>query len=249
MNRMKQNRVQVVGVPFDNLTRKEFLRELLIRMKKKQKTFLVTANPEIVMYAREDQEYRELLHDADFVAPDGIGIVRAARKLGTPMKERVPGFELMLGLIELANLHEKSVYFIGAQEIVVEKAVENVKERWPDLKVAGYHHGYFDHSSQEKIDMVQAAKPDVVLVAFGFPRQEKWIKQYLQSADSGIAIGVGGSFDVLSGKVKRAPRWTQKVHAEWLYRLVKQPSRYKRMLALPAFMKEVYKQQKHEKSK
>lgn len=241
---MKENRVQVVGVPFDNLTRKEFLKELLLRMQGEEKTFLVTANPEIVMYAKEDQEYKKLLHEADYVAPDGIGIVRAAKKLGTPIKERVPGFELMLGLLELANLHNKRVYFIGAQEEVVEKAVENVRKQWPKLTIAGYHHGYFDHDSSEKIDMVQATNPDIVLVAFGFPRQEKWIKRYLETANHGIAIGVGGSFDVLSGKAKRAPKWTQKLHAEWLYRLAKQPSRYRRMLALPAFMKEVYKQKR-----
>lgn len=248
MNRMKRKRVQIVGVPFDNLSRKAFLRELLRRMREKQKTFLVTANPEIVMYAQEDQEYMQLLHDADFVAPDGIGIVRAARKLNMPIKERVPGFELMIGLLELANLYKKRVYFIGAQEEVVEKAVENVKQRWPDVEIAGYHNGYFNHSSPEKIQMVQATKPDIVLVAFGFPRQEKWIKHYLSTADSGIAIGVGGSFDVLSGKAKRAPNWAQKLHVEWLYRLAKQPSRYRRMLALPAFMREVCKQKKRERA-
>lgn len=249
MNGMKQNKVQVVGVPFDNLTRKEFLRQLLIRMQAREKTFLVTANPEIVMYAQEDAEYKQLLQEADLVAPDGIGIVRAARKLGTPVQERVPGFELMLGLLELAHLHGKRVYFIGAQESIVEKTVQNVKKRWPNLTVAGYHHGYFDHSSPEKIQMVKDAQPDIVFVAFGFPRQEKWIKKYLETADHGIAVGVGGSFDVLSGKAKRAPEWTQKLHAEWLYRLAMQPSRYKRMLALPAFMKEVHKQKKHEKSR
>lgn len=248
MNRMDKKRVSILGIPFDNLTRKEFLKQLLVRMEKKQKTFLVTANPEIVMYAKEDETYKNLLLEADYVAPDGIGIVRAAKRLHTPIKERVPGYELMLGLLELSNIQNKRVYFIGAQEDVVAQAVANVKKTWPDLKVAGYHHGYFDHSDPKMIEKVQETKPDVILVAFGFPRQEKWIKEYLKTADHGIAIGVGGSFDVLSGKAKRAPKLAQKYHIEWLYRLLKQPSRYRRMLALPAFMREVYKQKKREET-
>lgn len=243
---MDESKVSIIGIPFDNLTRKEFLKQLLIRMQENQKTFLVTANPEIVMYAQEDNEYRQLLLEADYVAPDGIGIVRAARRLDTPIKERVPGFELMLGLLELANVHKKRVYFIGAQQEVVRKAVENVEQKWPNLVVAGYHHGYFDHSDPKMIKKVNETKPDVILVAFGFPRQEKWIKQYLQTVDYGIAIGVGGSFDVLSGKAKRAPKLVQKFHAEWLYRLLRQPSRYRRMLALPVFMKEIYDQKRRQ---
>lgn len=239
---MDDKKVSILGIPFDNLTRVEFLGQLLVRMEANQKTFLVTANPEIVMYAKEDNEYFDLLLKADYVAPDGIGIVRAAKKLGTPIKERVPGFELMLGLLELSNKNKKRVFFIGAEEEVIRQAVKNAEEIWPDLEVVGYHHGYFDHSDPEMIEYVQSLKPDLILVAFGFPRQEKWIYQYLQTAQHGIAVGVGGSFDVLSGKSKRAPKIVQELHIEWLYRLIKQPSRYRRMLALPAFMKEINKQ-------
>lgn len=246
---MDDKKVSILGIPFDNLTRVEFLARLLARMEANQKTFLVTANPEIVMYAKEDDEYYNLLLKADYVAPDGIGIVRAAKKLGTPIKERVPGFELMLGLLELSNMHKKRVYFIGAKEEIVEKAVNNAEKLWPNLVVAGYHHGYFDHSDSAMIDHVKSVEPDLILVAFGFPRQEKWIHEYLKATGHGIAVGVGGSFDVLSGKAKRAPKIVQKLHVEWLYRLVKQPSRYRRMLALPAFMQEVNKQKALEKTK
>lgn len=248
MTGMDEKKVLILGIPFDNLTRKEFLKQLLIRMDRKQKTFIVTANPEIVMYAKEDEEYRQLLLEADYVAPDGIGIVRAAQRLNTPVKERVPGFELMLGLLEIANVHQKRVYFIGAQERIVEKAVNNVQKTCPNVEVAGFHHGYFDHSDPEMIKKVKETNPDVIFVAFGFPRQEKWIHEYLKEADHGIAVGVGGSFDVLSGEAKRAPKFVQKFHVEWLYRLLKQPSRYRRMLALPVFIKEVYKQKKRNES-
>lgn len=242
MNGMNNEKISILGIPFNNLTRVEFLTQLLMRMENQQKTFLVTANPEIVMYAKEDDRYFDLLLKADYIAPDGIGIVRAAKTLKTPIKERVPGFELMLGLLELSSKYKKRVYFIGAQEEVIAKAVENAEKLWPGLEIVGYHHGYFDHSDPKMIEQVAALKPDLILVAFGFPRQEHWIHQYLQVADRGIAIGVGGSFDVLSGKSKRAPKIVQKLHIEWLYRLLKQPSRYKRMLALPVFMGEIRKQ-------
>lgn len=243
-----QNKITILGIPFDNMTRKEFLEKLYERMNRKEKTFLVTANPEIVMYAHDNPDYYKLLMEADFIAPDGIGIVQASRKLQTPIKERVPGFELMLGLLEIASLKNKRVYFIGAKEDIINLTVRNVSEKWPDLEIAGYHHGYFDHEDPQMIEQVKATRPDIVLVAFGFPRQEKWIKSYLASADYGIAVGVGGSFDVLSGKTKRAPYLVQRFHIEWLYRLVKQPSRYKRMLALPYFIREVYRQNKKEET-
>lgn len=243
-----QNKITILGIPFDNMTKKEFLEKLYVRMNRKEKTFLVTANPEIVMYAHDNPDYYKLLMEADFIAPDGIGIVQASRKLQTPIKERVPGFELMLGLLEIASMKNKRVYFIGAKEDIINLTVSNVSKKWPDLEIAGYHHGYFDHEDPQMIEQVKATRPDIVLVAFGFPRQEKWIKSYLASADYGIAVGVGGSFDVLSGKTKRAPYLVQRFHIEWLYRLVKQPSRYKRMLALPYFIREVYRQNKKEET-
>src|SRR5699024_8571615 len=155
------NKVTILGVPFDNMTRKEFLKELYKRMEKKEKTFLVTANPEIVMFAKDNPTYFDLLKEADFIAPDGIGIVRASRTLKTPIKERVPGFELMLGLLELANLDKRRVYFIGAKEDVLELTIKNVKKEWPNIAIAGHHHGYFDHSDPQMIKQVKETKPDI----------------------------------------------------------------------------------------
>ena len=246
--RMMQSKVTILGIPFDNMTRKEFLKELYKRMNLKQKTFLVTANPEIVMYAQENKDYYELLMQADYIAPDGIGIVKASHTLGTPIKERVPGFELMLGLLEIADMEKKNVYFIGAKEEIIELTIEKIKQEWPHINIVGYHHGYFNHADPEMINKVKETEPDMVFVAFGFPRQEKWISNYLSQVSSGIAVGVGGSFDVLSGKTKRAPRLVQSFHIEWLYRLIRQPSRYKRMSVLPKFLQEIYSQKKKDKS-
>jgi len=246
--RMMQSKVTILGIPFDNMTRKEFLKELYKRMNLKQKTFLVTANPEIVMYAQENKDYYELLMQADYIAPDGIGIVKASHTLGTPIKERVPGFELMLGLLEIADMEKKNVYFIGAKEEIIELTIEKIKQEWPHINIVGYHHGYFNHADPEMIEKVKETEPDMIFVAFGFPRQEKWISNYLSQVSSGIAVGVGGSFDVLSGKTKRAPRLVQSFHIEWLYRLIRQPSRYKRMSVLPKFLQEIYSQKKKDKS-
>lgn len=243
-----ESKVTILGIPFDNMTRKEFLKRLYERLNSQQKTFLVTANPEIVMYARDNRDYYDLLMQADYIAPDGIGIVKASHKLGTPIKERVPGFELMLGLLEIADLEKKNVYFIGAKEETIELTIEKVREKWPNINIVGYHHGYFDHEDPGMIERVKNTSPDIIFVAFGFPRQEKWISAYLSQVSHGIAVGVGGSFDVLSGKTKRAPGFVQSFHIEWLYRLIKQPSRYKRMSVLPKFLQEVYKQGKKDKS-
>lgn len=245
--RIMNSKVTILGIPFDNMTRKEFLKALYERLNTGQKTFLVTANPEIVMYARDNPDYYQLLMQADFIAPDGIGIVKASHALGTPIKERVPGFELMLGLLEIADLEKKNVYFIGAEEEIIELTISEVKKKWPNIKIAGYHHGYFNHADPEMIKKVKKTEPDMIFVAFGFPRQEKWISNYLSQVDHGIAVGVGGSFDVLSGKTKRAPKLVQYFHVEWLYRLIKQPSRYKRMSVLPKFLQEIYRQKKKDK--
>ncbi|HAJ70004.1 MAG: WecB/TagA/CpsF family glycosyltransferase [Alkalibacterium sp.] len=243
-----ETKVTILGVPFDNITQEDFLKALYDRLVNKQKTFLVTANPEIVMYARDNEDYYQLLLQADYIAPDGIGIVKAARTLGKTIKERVPGYELMLGLLEIANIEKQNVYFIGAQEDTIELTVSEVERRWPNINIVGYHHGYFNHADPKMIEKVKNTDPDLIFVAFGFPRQEKWISNYLSQASHGIAVGVGGSFDVLSGKTKRAPSLVQTLHVEWLYRLIRQPSRYKRMAVLPRFIKQIYKQKKKERN-
>jgi len=191
------------------------------------------------MYARKDNQYFNLLQNADYIAPDGIGIVSAANFLNTPLKQRVPGFELTLGLLEIANRLKKRVYFIGGKEWIVENTVEKVSNQWPDIEITGYHHGYFDHNDPAYIDMVKETNPDIVLVALGFPNQEKWGTSYLNETSQGIVMGVGGSFDVLSGNIKRAPNLVQKLNIEWLYRVVQNPKRYKRLCTIPRFMKTI----------
>lgn len=240
---MEHKKVSVLGVSFDNKTKETFLAELMERIHHNKKTFVVTANPEIVMYAKKDSAYMELIHEADYVVADGIGIIKGSKILGTPIVERVAGYDLMLELLNQANEQGSRVYLLGAKEEVLQQTVKRVRELYPAIDLVGAKNGYFDFSDASVIDEVQQTKPDMVFVAIGFPRQEQWIHEYMKTASKGLLMGVGGSFDVLSGKSKRSPQLFIRLNVEWLYRLIKEPTRFKRMLVLPRFLREV-KQEK-----
>lgn len=246
---MKQTveKVDILTIPFCNISFEAFTGELFDRMINEEKTFVVTANPEIVMYANEHDDYKQIITQADFIVPDGIGIIRAANSLGTPLQERVTGYDTTVRLFEKMNDAKRSVYILGGKEEVLQKAIENMTKTYPHVQIVGSHHGYFDWNDPTIVNEIQSTKPDLVLVALGFPRQEKWIHMHLPQVEKGIFIGVGGTIDVLAGAVERAPVFWQKVHLEWFYRLMKQPSRWKRMLAIPRFMKEIKKEVKNKK--
>ena len=242
---MNNKKVKVLNVVFNNLTRQEFLTEFTERVNKKEKIFVVTANPEIVMHANADKHYMAILKQADYITADGIGIVKGAKILGTPIVERVAGYDLMLDLLKEANLNQKSVYLLGAKPTTIEKAAKKLAQEYPQINLVGYHNGYFDLSDETILNEVLAAEPDFLFVGLGFSRQEKWILRYLERADKGLAMGVGGAFDAYTGTVKRAPAIFIKLNLEWFYRLMKQPSRFKRMLVLPKFLVAVKKEKKN----
>lgn len=241
---MNLDKVPVLGVSFDNKTKETFLKELMDRIRHNKKTFVVTANPEIVMYAKNNADYLSLLNEADYIAADGIGIIKGAKILETPIVERVAGFDLLTNLLEKASQQGSRVYFLGAKEDVLQSAVQNVQKKYPSIQIVGSRNGYFDFSDSSIIEAVQATQPDMVFVALGFPKQEQWIHQYMTTASKGLLMGVGGSFDVLSGKSKRAPKLFIDLNIEWLYRLIKQPTRLKRMMVLPQFLLEVKREKK-----
>lgn len=214
------------------------------RVNGNKKTFVVTANPELVMYANRDRDYLHVLRKADFVTPDGIGVVIASKILRKPLKERVAGYDLMNELLRRAERENRSVYLLGAKGTTLEKAYRNIKKQYPDLKIVGRHHGYFDIEDETVADEIARLQPDFVFAALGFPKQEFWISRYIGKFEKGLFMGVGGSFDVWAGEVKRAPDVWIKLHLEWLYRLIKQPSRWKRMLVLPQFLVKVLAERK-----
>jgi N-acetylglucosaminyldiphosphoundecaprenol N-acetyl-beta-D-mannosaminyltransferase len=235
---MKNEKVEILNVNFENISKVELLNKLITKVSTNQKTFLVTANPEIVMYAKKDAEYHQIVRKADYVIADGYGVVLGSKILGTPVPERIPGFDLMCDLLESGAKKGWSVYFLGAKNEVIEKTVSNVKRDYPGLTIAGFQDGYFKDSTEIR-EQIKIAKPDLIFVALGFPKQEKWIEENYSHFEKGLFIGVGGSFDVLAGTVKRAPIIWQKMNLEWFYRLIQEPSRWRRMLVLPLFIIEV----------
>lgn len=233
---VNDNKVEIMHIPFDKLTEKELLQEHLYdRINNEQKTYIVTANPEIVMQTRIDQVYKESVLSANYIVPDGAGIVIASKILGNPIQERVTGFDLMFKLLSYADKHNLSCYFLGATEEVNERAVNSVISQYPGIVISGRHHGYFK-DDEEIARTVSAANPDFVFAALGFPKQEKWIAAHLHLFQKGVFMGIGGVFDILAGEVNRAPRFWINLNLEWAYRLIKQPFRWKRILKAFEFM-------------
>ena len=238
---MSLNKIDILGIPFVQTTQKEFVEELDKHMEREEKVFVVTANPEIAMKAIEDKEYRAVIDQATYITADGIGVVKAAGLLGTPLTERVTGYDTLMALLPIAERKQYRIYLLGGQQETLDMAVANIKRDYPNINIVGQHNGFFDWEKNDIQQEIIDKKTDLVFVALGVPRQENWIAQNLSSFEKGVFIGVGGSFDVIAGTVKRAPVFWQKVNLEWLYRLLKQPSRWKRMLALPRFGMKVLK--------
>lgn len=198
---------------------------------------IFTPNPEFVMKAQDDEAFMTVLNEGDLVVPDGIGIVLASKfhKLG--ISERVPGIELVSKMLEYAAQNSKTVYLFGGKPEVPALAAQNMVAKYPGLKIVGMADGYVDEQGMNAVlEDIRSKAPDIVLVALGAPKQEKWIYDNRHHMNAKVAMGVGGSLDVWAGTVKRAPKFFQKFALEWLYRLLKQPTRFMRMMVLPKFM-------------
>ena len=195
---------------------------------KSQKMFIITANPETFMIGYSNKEFNNiLLSDTTTIVPDGIGIVKAARYLGIPVEERITGVDLTEKILRFANDLKKTIYLYGASEEVLYAFVMYIKEKYPHITIAGYVNGYGDNDDYV-VQEVKRKQPDIILVALGVPKQEIVISKLVNNSTKGIFIGVGGTFDVLSGYKKRAPRIFIKLNLEWLYRIMAEPYRIKR---------------------
>ncbi|MFD2368410.1 WecB/TagA/CpsF family glycosyltransferase [Brevibacillus sp. GCM10020057] len=233
---MTRQVAKILDVPFSTRGFRESVAYMVDRIESGARTHVVTANPEIVMLAREHQDFRSIVEQA-YVVPDGIGIVYAAKWTNQPIYERVTGVELLEALMAEADRRRWRVYLLGAHPDVIRLAAEKLTERYPGAGVVGYRDGYFRQDEEEQIVKEIAGKrPHLLFVALGAPRQEYWMAKYRDQLNASLMMGVGGSFDVISGKVKRAPAMWQKLHLEWFYRLLSQPSRWKRQLAIPRFV-------------
>lgn len=229
-------RIRLLGAPVDGLTLEQSKEAILTKIDRGNPGFVITLNPELLYRAQHQKKLLDMIGRADLVTADGVGIVWACEVSGHPVPERVTGIDLMLGLLERAGVNGLRVFFLGSAPGVAEAAAKKAEEMYPGLQVVGTYHGYFDNEDNDKvIDAIVKASPHMVFVALGAPRQELWIDQNLSRLGNIVAMGVGGSLDVLSGNVERVPVWFQKRNLEWLGRLLNQPSRWRRMLVLPKF--------------
>ncbi|MBQ2897333.1 MAG: WecB/TagA/CpsF family glycosyltransferase [Clostridia bacterium] len=231
-------KTDIMGVLFDNFTVADTVEKAIQALDSKKPFFIVTPNPEIVNIAIQNHEYRDVLNSADIVTPDGIGIVYASKIIGGEIKKRAAGFDIVKGILEKLNEKSGSVYLFGGKPSVAEIAAQKISEEFPAIKIAGFHHGYFDDDAKI-INDIKSKKPDLLLVCLGAPKQEMWIYNNKDILNAGIMIGAGGSIDVLSGMTKRAPEIFIKLNLEWFYRLLNEPKRIGRMAKIPVFLLKV----------
>ena len=228
-------RINVLGVGFDSLTMDEAVSRGMALMAEKKAAYVVTPNPEIVMLAREDTALLNAVRDAALVLPDGIGVVKGARILGTPLKEKIPGIDFATNLMAKMSESGQKLFLLGAKPGVAELAAAALQERFPGLVICGTNDGYFQDDAPV-IEKINAVQPDLLLVCLGAPKQELWMQTNASRLSVGLMAGLGGSLDVFSGVTERAPEIWQKLGLEWLHRLLKEPSRAKRMSNLPKFV-------------
>ncbi|MDR7856565.1 WecB/TagA/CpsF family glycosyltransferase [Tissierella sp.] len=240
--------IEIFGVKIHNIRFDEAIKELENFLKGNELKAVYTPNPEIVMGAKDNSNLRELINKGDLVTADGIGLIYASKIKGKPICERVTGYDLSIRLLEIANENNYKIYFLGGKDGVAKSAAERVKNTYPNIEIAGYHHGYFkgshtgDDDSQDEIKIVEdinSSNPDIIFVGLGFPKQEIWIDKNRHRIKGKVILGIGGVLDILAGNLKMTPEIFRKLGVEWLHRLIRQPSRIKRQIVIPKFMLKV----------
>lgn len=226
--------VHLLGVRVDRVTMAEAMQRVEQFMRQDTPHMIVTSDASGLMAAQDDEELRRIVNEADLVTADGAGVILSARLLNMPLDVRVSGCDMVGEICRVAAKLGRSVYLLGAAPGVAEKAAASLQQMAPGLTIAGCRDGYFTPEDEPDIIAdIAARRPGALFVALGIPRQEKWIKAHMPQLGVPVCIGVGGSFDVISGLKKRAPRWMQRTGTEWLYRVCKEPSRLPRLTALP----------------
>ena len=227
-------KIDIFGVKIDNVTMDSAMERVASWLsEEKRGRAIYTPNSEIIMAAKKDPEFKELLNSADMTTPDGIGVVKAAGILGTPLPERVGGFDLTCRVIEYLNENKMSLFILGGKPGVADMAAENLKAKYKDLVIAGTNDGYFKEDAPI-VEKIALSAPDYLMVCLGAPKQEKFIAAYKDKLNAKVSIGAGGSADVFAGTMARAPEFFIKHNLEWLYRIVK-AKRLKRSLSLFTF--------------
>lgn len=227
--------INILGVKINNITKKEALQKCLRFLDCGGQHVVVTPNPEMVVMAQKDEYFRQIFERAHLCLPDGYGLILASRFFGTPLKERITGADFVWRLSALAEYKNCSVFLLGARRGIARKTAEKLKEKYPNLKIVGAESGgdlkkISDIERDNLTAKINFARPDILFVAFGHGKQEKWIAENLSKLPSvKIAMGIGGAFDFIADEIKRAPKIFQNFGLEWLWRLFKEPRRYKRI--------------------
>ena len=225
-------RTDILGVGFDDLTLEEAVARGTAFLEEDRFHYVVTPNPEFLLAAERDPEFCRVLNEADLVLADGVGVVYSARIMGTPLKGRVPGIEFAQDMLACLDEKKGRLFLLGAKPGVAEEAGRRILERYPGIVLCGTQDGYFK-DEENVLLKVAAARPDLLFVCLGAPKQEKWMARWGRHTGARMAIGLGGALDVFAGKVERAPESWQKLGLEWAYRLKKEPQRAGRMARLP----------------
>ncbi len=228
------NRIDVLGIEFDDTDILEAVERAIRLIDKRCHAYAVTPNPEIILESQKNEKLASAIRSASMVLPDGVGVIYASHILGSPIKNRIPGIDFASALMARLSENGRKVFLLGAKPGVAELAGERLSERYPGLVICGVNDGYFEEDDIEYIiEKINSESPDLVLVCLGSPKQEIWMKQNAELLDAGLMIGLGGALDVYAGVVERAPRKWRSMGLEWLYRLIKEPRRIKRMIKLP----------------
>jgi N-acetylglucosaminyldiphosphoundecaprenol N-acetyl-beta-D-mannosaminyltransferase len=229
-------RVEILGIGVDPVSMEEALARIERFIKDGVPRMVITADSSGIVEAQSDVQWRDILLNADLVTPDSAGVVWASRRLGSPVKDRVSGVDLVERLCHLSSINGWRLFFLGAGKGIAEQAADKMRLKYPGVNIVGTHDGYFPKSDEVSVVAeVRGTSPDVVFVAMGIPKQEKFIAEHLYEFGAKVAMGVGGTFDVLSGSVRRAPRWVQKLRLEWFWRLILRPSKWRKNILLPKF--------------
>lgn len=237
--------VSIFGVKIQNTTLGDTREKIKGYLEGNQLRVIYTPNTEIVMKAKDDPKLREILNRGDIVIPDGIGLIYGSRIQKKPLRERVTGFDTSMEILKIANERGYKLFLLGGAPSIAEAAIKNINKDYPGIKTVGCQNGFFKGShlglensleEEEIIDKINSLSPDIIFVGLGFPRQELFIEANRERLNAKIIIGNGGVIDVLAGNAKRAPEIYQKLGLEWLYRLMKNPSRIRRQLEIPKFI-------------
>jgi N-acetylglucosaminyldiphosphoundecaprenol N-acetyl-beta-D-mannosaminyltransferase len=231
------NKLSLFDVRVDEITLNEVINKVKQFIKKKSPHYLISLGSLTILLARKDKELREIIKRADLVLCDSVGVQWGLKFLYDIKIEKISGVDLIPILCDVAVQNKYRLFFLGSTKEVIKKAVENVKRRYKGINICGFSDGYFDIKKEDLIKKwIKKSKPDILLVGLGQPFQEKWIFKNLNYLKVPLCIGIGGSFDVLGGKVKRAPLFFQRIGFEWFFRLVQEPWRIKRVVKLLCFI-------------